>query len=106
MMVSPYEQERSCSSFHLFRFSSDQMCVATESPFSYGFDQTTCSIHKVYCLNHTIPSHNSSFFSQKHLNKHAMSFLCYLGLVFIASISAICSLSPRHAPIRQLCSRN
>src|SRR5437667_10713953 len=34
MIVSPYEQERSCSSFHLFRFSSEQKCVATESPFS------------------------------------------------------------------------
>src|SRR5438067_968589 len=58
-----------------------------KAPSTLGFDQTTCSLHKVYCLNHTLSSHNSALLSQKHLNRPAMSFLCYLERVFIASLS-------------------
>ena len=70
-MVSPYEQERSCSSFHLLRFSSDQMCVATESPFSHwGLIKQLALFIK--CIALTTQSHHiTAFFSHKSISNYS-----------------------------------
>src|SRR5947209_3745802 len=58
MMVSPYNKRK--------------VAVASEMPFfTLGFDQTTCSLHKVCRINHTISSHNSALLSRKHLKWQA-----------------------------------
>src|SRR5438876_10862337 len=84
MMVSPYEHERSCSSFHLLRFSSDQMCLATENPFSHwGLIKQLALFIK--CMALTTQSHHiTALSSHESISKGCYElFFCYLRLVFI-----------------------